>query len=172
MFHQANCTKRKTWFLLVSKHVNALYGSVLTSNGSILYIAQNQHFRESQIPKIKTEASVVINLFFKKYIYLSFPVTSINLISFIRMFAPLLCCYILRSFFWDVCFCFCLWFCSVFSVAFILFSFVFIFGQNLSPNSKDTDVTTASVELNIRTIITSLLLTLEIVHYLRELTVQ
>ena len=56
-------------------------------------------FRESQIPKIKTEASVVINLFFKKYIYLSFPVTSINLISFIRMFAPLLCCYILWSIF-------------------------------------------------------------------------
>ena len=53
---------------------------------------------------------------------------------------------------------------AVFSVAFILFSFVFIFGQKLSPNSKDTDVTTASVELNIRTIITSLLLTLEIVH--------
>ena len=71
VFHQANCTKRRTRFLLVSKNVNALYRSVLTSNGSLLYIAQTQHFCESQIPKIKSEASVVINLFFKKYIYLS-----------------------------------------------------------------------------------------------------
>ena len=51
MFHQANCTKRKTRFFLVSKHVNALYRLVLTSSGSIMYIAQTQHFRESQIPK-------------------------------------------------------------------------------------------------------------------------
>ena len=59
-----------------------------------------------------------------------------------------------------------------FAVAFILFSFVFIFGQNFSSNSKGRDVTTAVVELNIRTIIALLLLTLEIVHYLRKLTVQ
>ena len=127
VFHQANCTKRKTWFLLVSKHVNALYGSVLTSNGMILYIAQNQHFRESQIPKIKTEASVVINLFFKKYIYLSFPVTSINLISFIRMFAPLLCCYILWVIFEMFVFGFsCLQFCSVLLLL-LFFSVLFLF---------------------------------------------
>ena len=59
-----------------------------------------------------------------------------------------------------------------FAVAFIFFGFAFIFGQNFSFNSKDTDFTTAAVELNIRTIIASLLLTLEIVHYLWELTVQ
>ena len=59
-----------------------------------------------------------------------------------------------------------------FAVAFILFSFVFIFGQNFSSGSKGTDVTTAAVELNIRTIIASLLLTLEIVPYSREISVQ
>ena len=59
-----------------------------------------------------------------------------------------------------------------FAVAFILFSFVFIFGQNFSSNSKDTEFTTAAVELNIRTIIALLLLALDIVHYLWELTVQ
>ena len=74
------------------------------------------------------------------------------------------------EFFWDVFF-----FCVVllcFPVGFILFSFVFIFGQNFSSNSKDTEFTAAAVELNIRTIIALLLLTLEIVHYLWELTVQ
>ena len=65
----------------------------------VAYCILLKHFHESQIPKIQTEASVVINLFFKMYIYLSFPVTSISLISFIRMFAPLLCCYILWSIF-------------------------------------------------------------------------
>ena len=134
MFHQANCTKRKTWFLLVSKHVNALYGSVLTSSGSILYIAQTQHFHESQIPKIKTEASIVINLFFKKYIYLSFPVTSINLISFIRMFAPLLCCYILRSFF--EMFVFVCGF-ALFFLLLLFFSVLFLFlAKILAPTVK------------------------------------
>ena len=59
-----------------------------------------------------------------------------------------------------------------FAVAFNLFGFAFIFGQNFSFNSKDTDFTTAAIELNIRAIIASLLLTLEIVHYLWELTVQ
>ena len=78
------------------------------------------------------------------------------------------------EFFWDFfLFVFCLFVVLLcFAVAFILFSFVFIFGQNFSSNSKDTDFTTAAVELNIRTIIASLLLTLEIVHYLWELTVQ
>ena len=44
-----------------------------------------------------------------------------------------------------------------FAVAFILFSFVFIFGQNFSSSSKDTDVATAAIEPNIRTIIVSLI---------------
>ena len=44
-----------------------------------------------------------------------------------------------------------------FAVAFIRFSFVFIFGQNFSSSSKDTDVKTAAVEPNIRTIIVPLI---------------
>ena len=38
-------------FACLKTYVNALYRSVLTSNGMILFIAQNQHFRESEIPK-------------------------------------------------------------------------------------------------------------------------
>ena len=44
-------TKRRTQFLLVSKHVNYLSQAALSSNDIISYIAQTQHFRESQIPK-------------------------------------------------------------------------------------------------------------------------
>ena len=131
-------------------------------------------FVNLKFQKIKTEASGVIKFVFQKvylfkHVFQLLPIIWSVLLECLHHFYVVI---FHGVFFWDVCFCFCLCFCSVFSVAFILFSFVFIFGQNLSPNSKDTDVTTASVELNIRTIITSLLLTLEIVHYLRELTVQ
>ena len=66
MYHEKN-----TVFACFKRQVNAPYRSVLSSNGIISYIAQIQYFRESQFQKTKTEAPVVINLFFKKYIYLS-----------------------------------------------------------------------------------------------------
>ena len=59
-----------------------------------------------------------------------------------------------------------------FAVTFILSSFVFIFAKILALAVKIPDVTTAAVELNIITIIVSLLWTLEIVHYSWELPVQ
>ena len=55
----------------VKTYINALYRSVFFTDGVISYIAQTQHFRESQFQKIKTEALVAMNLIFKKYIYLS-----------------------------------------------------------------------------------------------------
>ena len=131
-------------------------------------------FASLKFQKIKTEASGVIKFvsqkvyLFKHVLQLLPSIWSVLLECLHHFYVVIF----YGVFFWDVCFCFCLWFCSVFSVAFILFSFVFIFGQNFSSNSKGTDVTTAVVELNIRTIIALLLLTLEIVHYLRKLTVQ
>ena len=53
-----------------------------------------------------------------------------------------------------------------------LFSLVYISGQNFISNSKDAAGTTAVVELTIRTITVSFLLTLAIIHYSRELSVQ
>ena len=129
-------------------------------------------FVNLKFQKIKTEASGVINLFFKKYLFKHvfqlLPSIWSFLLECLHHFYVIFYGVFLRCLF--LVFLFVVLLC--FAVAFILFSFVFIFGQNFSSNSKDTDVTTASVELNIRTIITSLLLTLEIVHYLRELTVQ
>ena len=74
------------------------------------------------------------------------------------------------EFFLDICFC--LRFCFCFAVVFVLFSFVLISGQSFSSNSKYTAVKTATVVLNIRTIIVLLLLTLKIVYYSRELSIQ
>ena len=65
-------------------------------------------------------------------------------------------------------FCFCLWFCCCFDVVFVLFSFVFISGPDFSSTSKNTAVTTAFVELNIKTIIVLLLFTLKIEYYSRK----
>ena len=60
-----------TFFTSFKAYVNYLYCSVLSSNCIISYIAQTQHFRNLKFQKTKTEAPVVINLFFKKYIDLS-----------------------------------------------------------------------------------------------------
>ena len=65
-----------------------------------------------------------------------------------------------------------LWFCSVLLLL-LFFSVLFLFlAKILALAVKIPDVTTAAVELNIRTIIASLLWTLEIVHYSWELSVQ
>ena len=53
-----------------------------------------------------------------------------------------------------------------------LFSLVYISGQNFISGSKDAAGTTAVVELTIRTITVSFLLTLAIIYYSRELSVQ
>ena len=92
--------------------------------------------------KTKSDAPVLIKL--------CLPVTSINLISFIRVFVSFLCCHglwsFLRCLFLFVFCCFC---CCLLS----LFSLVFISGQNFtSSSSKDAAATTAVVELIIRTI--------------------
>ena len=88
------------------------------------------------------------------------------MISFIRIFAPLLYYHILWS-----CFRYLFLFIFVCGFAAVFFSFVFISGQNFSFSSKDAAVTTAAVELNIRTIIVLLLLTLKTICYSRELSV-
>ena len=43
--------EKNTVFTCFKTYVNYLYQSVLSSDGIISYIAQTQHFRESQIPK-------------------------------------------------------------------------------------------------------------------------
>ena len=65
-FYQANCRKRKTRFLLVSKHVNYLCRSLLSSNCIISYIAQTQYFRDSQIPQNQNWRSCCDNFVFQK----------------------------------------------------------------------------------------------------------
>ena len=64
-------------------------------------------------------------------------------------------------------FAFVCWFCCFFS-----FLFRFLFWQNIISSSKDTDTTTAAVELTIRTIIVLLLLTWKIAYNSRKLSVQ
>ena len=61
---------------------------------------------------------------------------------------------------------------SLLLLLFSLFSWVSISGQNSISNSKDAAVTTAAVELIIGIIIMLLLLTLKVVYYSRELSVQ
>ena len=63
--------EKNTALACFKTYINALYRSVLFTDGVISYIAQTQHFRESQFQKIKTEALVAMNLIFKKHIYLS-----------------------------------------------------------------------------------------------------
>ena len=65
-FDQANCTKRKTRFLLVSKHVKYRCRSLLSSNCIISYIAQTQYFRDSQIPQNQNWRSCCDNFVFQK----------------------------------------------------------------------------------------------------------
>ena len=43
--------EKNTVFACFKTCVNYLYRSILSSSGIISYIAQTQHFRESQIPK-------------------------------------------------------------------------------------------------------------------------
>ena len=57
-------------------------------------------------------------------------------------------------------------------LSFSLLTFVFISGQNVVSSSKDTATTTAAVELIKGTIIDLFYLTLKIVYYSRELSVQ
>ena len=103
--------------------------------------------------KTKPDALVLVKL--------CLPVTSINLISFIRVFVPFLCCHGLWSFFETLVFvCF-----SLFWLLLSLFSLLFISGQNFISSSKDAATSAAVVELIVTKIIVSLLLTLAIVCY-------
>ena len=61
---------------------------------------------------------------------------------------------------------------SLFLLLLSLFSLVPVSGQNFIFNGTDAAATTAAVELIKRTIIMLLLLTLKIVYYSRELSVQ
>ena len=104
--------------------------------------------------KTKSDAPVLIKL--------CLPFTSINLICFIRVFVPVLCCHGLWSFFEVFVFvCF-----SLYLLLSSVFCLVFISGQNFISNSKDVVSLTAVVELIIRTI------NLKIVCYSQELPVQ
>ena len=109
--------------------------------------------------KTKSDALVLIKL--------CLPVTSINLISFIRVFVPFLCCHRLWNFFEMFLFV-----CFSLLLLLSLFSLVFISSQNFFTSSKSAAASTAVVKLIIRKITVSLLLTLTIVCYSRELPVQ
>ena len=165
------CKEKKTVFACVKTYVNALYQSVLTSNVILLCIAQNQHFRKSEIPKDQNWCSrcdKFVSHLFKHVFQLLLSIWPV-LLEYLHHFYVV----IFFGVFWDVCFClsfFVVLLC--FAVTFILSSFVFIFAKILALAVKIPDVTTAAVELNIITIIVSLLWTLEIVHYSWELPVQ
>ena len=120
--------EKNTVFVCFKTYVNYLYRSVLSSNGIISYIAQTQHFRESQIPKDQNWSFRCDKFVFQKIYQFNVIISY----GFFEIF---------------VLVCFCLWLCCRFAVVFVLFSFVFISGQNLSTSSKDAAVTTATVEL-------------------------
>ena len=120
--------EKNTVFVCFKTYVNPLYRSVPSTDGVISYIAQTQHFREFQIFKRSKLKLPLQWICFSKSIFIEVCLlnTSINLISFIRIFAPLLCCHILWSAFYEmfVCVYFCLWFCSC-CCCFFLFRFHF-----------------------------------------------
>ena len=58
--------QKNTVFACFKTFVNYLYRSVLSSNGIISYIAQTQHFRESQIPKDQNWSSRCDKFVFQK----------------------------------------------------------------------------------------------------------
>ena len=107
--------------------------------------------------KTKSDALVLIKL--------CLPVTSINVISFIRVFVPFLCFHGLWSFFEMFFFVFF----PLLLLLLSLFSLVFISAQNFIFSSKDAAASTAVVELIIRKITVSLLLALTIVYCSLEL---
>ena len=147
--------EKNTVFACFKTYVNYLYRSVLSSNGIISYIAQTQHFRESQIPKDQNWSSRCDKFVFQK-VYLFKHVSQLLpsiwsvLLEYLQHFYVI----IFYGVFFEICVfvCFCFWPCCCFAVVFVLFSFVFISGQNFSSSNKDAAVTTAAVELNIRTI--------------------
>ena len=108
------------------------------------------------------KVSIFVSLDFQKTKYdapdlikLCLPFTSINLISFIRVFVPFLCCHGLWSFFEKFVFvCFLL-----LLLLFSLFSLVFISGQNFISSSKYVVALTAVFELIIRRILWLLYIT-------------
>ena len=104
-----------------------------------------------KLKKTKSEALVLIKL--------CLPITSINLISFSRVFVRFLCCHGLWSFFEMFVFVFFRFFAVVLSL-------IFLSGKIFISSIKDVAASTAAVELIIRTI------TLTIVYYTLELPVQ
>ena len=143
---------RKHNFCLLKIYVNFLSRSTFSSNDNVS--CSNSAFLWLDFQKTKSDAPVLIKL--------CLPFTSVNLISFTRVFIPFLSCHGLWNFFEMfvfVCFLLLLLLLS-------LFSLVFISGQNFISSSKDVAASRAVVELIIRTV------TLTIVYYSRELAVQ
>ena len=111
--------EKNTVFACFKTYANYLYQSVLSSNCIISYhiflrfsISVNLKFQ-----KIKTEALVVINLFFRKYIYLSISPSYFHQSDqfHYNICSTYLCCHISWAFFEMFVFvCFCLWFCCCF----------------------------------------------------------
>ena len=63
----ATASEKNTVFACFKTYVNYLSRSTLSPNDIISYIAQTSISMNSKFQKTKTDASVVINLFFKKY---------------------------------------------------------------------------------------------------------
>ena len=104
------------------------------------FLFKLRNFVTLDFQKTKSDAPVLIKL------CLLF--TSINLISFMRVFVPFLCCNELLSFFEMFVFvCFLL-----FLLLLSFFSLVFISGQNFISSLKDVAASTAVVELIKKTI--------------------
>ena len=85
-------------------------------------------FVNLKFQKTKTEAPVVINLFFKKYLYLSMSSSYFHQFDqFYYNICTNVCCYISWRFFEMFVFVyFCLWFCSVLLLL-LFFSVLFLF---------------------------------------------
>ena len=67
MYSTKKMYKEKNTALACFKtYINALYRSVLFTDGVISYIAQTQHFRESQFQKIKSKLKLSLRFDFQK----------------------------------------------------------------------------------------------------------
>lgn len=121
MYSTSQIVLREEHSFCLFENISKLPISTNSSNDIISQIAQTQHFHESQIPKDQTDASVVINVFFKKYIYLTvFP----NYFHQSNQFYQNNCTIYIVIFYGDFfeMFVFTCWFCFCF-----LFSLSFLF---------------------------------------------
>ena len=122
-----------------------------------LSISVNFKFSKDQNWSSRCNEFVFQKVYLSKYVFWILPSIWSVLLEYLHHFYVA----IFYEVFFEMFAFFC--FCCYLVVAFVLFSFVFISGRNFNCCSKDKDVTTATVDLNIRTIIVLLLLTLKIV---------